>query len=127
MGYGWQVPFHQSWDLTVLTAMIILLYLILPLLNFQGIGQYSNSLTPMPNLQWLLFDGLSVSMNKRKLELLEEYSMGYSTIVVENTIQSIILGYYLALLEEERLKVLESVKGLSGDRYNYEMMRKEIG
>ena len=89
--------------------------------------QYTNSLTPYANVQWLLFDGLSVSMNKRKLELLEDYSQGYSTIVVENTIQSIILGYYLALLEEERLKVLESVKGLSGDRYNYEMMRKDLG
>lgn len=89
--------------------------------------QYTNSLSPFANVQWLLFDGLSVSMNKRKLEHLEEYSLGYSTIVIENTIQSIILGYYLALLEEERLKVLESVKGLSGDRYNYEMMRKDIG
>ncbi len=89
--------------------------------------QYSNSLTPYANLQWLLFDGLAVTMNKRKLEHLEEYSQGYSTIVVENTIQAIILGYYLALLEEERLKVLQSVKGLSGDRYNYEMMRQELG
>jgi len=95
--------------------------------EFNRTGQYSNSLTPYLNLQWLLFDGLSVTMNKRKLEMLEEYSLGYSTIVVENTIQSIILGYYLALLEEERLKVLESVKALSGDRYNYEMMRKDLG
>jgi len=31
------------------------------------------------------------------------------------------------LLEEERLKVLESVKELSGDRYDYVMMRKELG
>jgi len=89
--------------------------------------QYSNSLTPYVNLQWLLFDGLSVNMNKQKLNMLEKYSLGYSTIVVENTIQSIILGYYLALLEEERLKVLESVKALSGDRYNYEMLRKDLG
>ncbi len=95
--------------------------------EFNRSGQYSNSLTPYVNLHWLLFDGLSVTMNKRKLELMEEYSSGYSTIVVENTIQSIILGYYLALLEEERLKVLESVKALSGDRYNYEMMRKDLG
>jgi len=78
-------------------------------------------------MQWLLFDGFSVTMNKQKLDLLENYSLGYSAIVVENTVQSIILGYYLALLEEERLKVLESVKGLSGDRYNYEMMRKDLG
>jgi len=89
--------------------------------------QYTNSLTPNVNLRWLLFDGLSVNMSKQKLDMLEKYSLGYSTIVIENTIQSIILGYYLALLEEERLKVLESVKELSGDRYNYEMLRKEIG
>jgi outer membrane protein TolC len=89
--------------------------------------QYSNTLTPYVNLQWLLFDGLSVNMNKQKLDLLERYSFGFSSIVVENTIQSIILGYYLALLEEERLKVLESVKQLSGDRYNYIMLRKDLG
>ncbi|MEZ5082306.1 MAG: TolC family protein [Bacteroidales bacterium] len=95
--------------------------------DFERGDQYTNSLTPYINLQWLLFDGLSVAMNKQKLDLLEAYSLGYSTIVVENTLQSIILGYYLALLEDERLKVLESVKGLSGDRYNYEMMRKDLG
>ncbi|MCF8405761.1 MAG: TolC family protein [Bacteroidales bacterium] len=89
--------------------------------------QFTNSLTPYASMQWLLFDGLSVSMNKQKLDYLEQYSLGYSTIVVENTLQSIILGYYLALLEIERLKVLESVKALSGDRYKYEMMRKELG
>ena len=89
--------------------------------------QYSNSLTPYVELRWLLFDGFSVTMNKQKLDLLEQYSSGYATIVVENTIQAIILGYYYALLEMERMKVLEEVKKLSGDRYRYEMMRKDIG
>ncbi|MBE0648042.1 MAG: TolC family protein [Bacteroidales bacterium] len=88
---------------------------------------YSNSLTPYVNVRWLLFDGLSVSMNKQKLDLLEEYSAGYSAIVVENTLQAIILGYYNALLEQERLRVLNEVKDLSGDRYAYVMMRKELG
>ena len=88
---------------------------------------YSNSLTPYVNVRWLLFDGLSVTMNKQKLDLLEEYSSGYSTIVVENTLQAIILGYYYALLEQERQRVLDEVKDLSGDRYAYEMMRKELG
>ena len=88
---------------------------------------YSNSLTPYVNVRWLLFDGLSVTMNKQKLDLLEEYSAGYSTIVVENTLQAIILGYYNALLEQERQRVLDEVKDLSGDRYAYEMMRKELG
>ena len=88
---------------------------------------YTNRLSPFVNVNWLLFNGFSVKMNKEKLELLEHFSMGNSAIVVENTIQSIILGYYLVLLEQERLKVLEQVKNLSGDRYEYEMIRKDLG
>jgi outer membrane protein TolC len=89
--------------------------------------QYTNSLTPNVELRWLLFDGFFVNINKQKLDLLEQYSQGFSTIVVENTLQAIILGYYYALLEQERLKVLRGVKDLSGDRYDYEMLRKDIG
>jgi outer membrane protein len=88
---------------------------------------YTNRLSPYVNVNWVLFNGFSVKMNKEKLELLERYSSGNSALVVENTVQSIILGYYLALLEQERLKVLEEVKKLSGDRYKYEMVRKDIG
>ena len=88
---------------------------------------FSNQITPYVNVRWLLFDGFSVNISKQKLDLLENFSAGYTTIVIENTIQAIILGYYNALLQEERLRVLNEVKKLSGDRYNYEMMRKEIG
>jgi len=88
---------------------------------------YTNRLTPYINVNWTLFNGFSVKMNKENLELLERYSAGNSALVVENTVQSIILGYYLALLEQERLKVLAVVKDLSGDRYKYEMIRQEIG
>jgi len=88
---------------------------------------FSNQITPYVNVRWLLFDGFSVNINKQKLDLLENFSAGYATIVIENTIQAIILGYYNALLQIERLRVLMEVKKLSGDRYKYEMMRKEIG
>lgn len=88
---------------------------------------YTNQLAPFVNVNWILFNGFSVKMNKDKLELLERYSSGNSALVVENTVQSIILGYYQVLLEQERLKVLTEVKALSGDRYKYEMVRKDIG
>jgi outer membrane protein TolC len=96
-------------------------------MGFGMIDQEVSTLTPYVELRWLLFDGLSVTMNKQKLDLLEQFSYGFSTIVIENTIQSIILGYYFALLENERLRVLKEVKDLSGDRYDYEMLRKDIG
>lgn len=96
-------------------------------MEFGRVDQTVSTISPYLELRWLLFDGLSVTMNKQKLDLLEQFSYGYSTIVIENTIQAIILGYYFALLEIERLKVLTEVKDLSGDRYDYEMLRKEIG
>jgi|FLOH01.1.fsa_nt_gi outer membrane protein len=88
---------------------------------------YTNRLSPYVNVNWLLFDGFSVKINKEKLELLESYSAGNSALVVENTVQAIILGYYSALLQQERLKVLAEVKKLSSDRYDYETVRREIG
>ena len=103
-----------------------------PILNpnsmeFGLIDQEVSTVNPYIELRWLLFDGLAVTMNKQKLDLLENFSYGFSTIVIENTIQAIILGYYFALLEFERLEVLREVKELSGDRYNYEMLRKDLG
>ncbi len=92
-----------------------------------NLESYSNTLSPTLNINWLLFSGFGVKMNKEKLELLEELSGGNATLVVENTIQAIILGYYRVLLETEKLRILEEVKQLSGDRYKYEMARKELG
>lgn len=89
--------------------------------------RYSYVVTPYVDVRWLLFNGFSVKMNKDKLAILENYSRGNSALVVENTLQAVILSYYRILLEEERLKVLAQVKDLSGDRYDYEMIRKEIG
>lgn len=89
--------------------------------------RYSYVVSPYVDVRWLLFNGFSVKMNKDKLALLENFSRGNSALVVENTLQAVILAYYRILLEEERLKVLTQVKDLSGDRYNYEMIRKEIG
>lgn len=88
---------------------------------------YSNSISPYLNLNWNLFSGFAVHISKDKLGALQEYSEGYATIVVENTIQGIVLSYYNALLQEELLGVTEEVKTLSRDRYAYMMFKKELG
>ena len=78
-------------------------------------------------LNWVLFDGFRVGTTKSKLEKLESLSGGRLGVIVESTIEDVILGYYNVLLQEEQLKVLETVMELSEDRYQYELTRQSLG
>ena len=48
-------------------------------------------------------------------------------MVIENTVQSIILAYYNVLLQNEKLHVFEEVKALSGDRLEYMEVKQQFG
>jgi outer membrane protein TolC len=87
----------------------------------------TSRVAPYVNLQWILFSGFNVHMTKDKLAALEAFSEGNAVIVVENTIQGIILAYYNALLQLETLKTLDELKQLSRDRYDYVTYRKDLG
>lgn len=87
----------------------------------------SNLLSPSIDLNWTLFDGFRVNITRDNLSALEELSEGLSAVVVENTIQSIILAYYNVLLQEEKLNVFRELKSLSLDRYEYMQERKKFG
>jgi len=94
--------------------------------NSQG-KSTTNSLSPNVSMNWRIFNGFSARINKEKLEKLQNLSEGNSRLVVENTLQAVVLGYYQVLLEKEKMKVLEKVMALSRDRYEYEQTRKELG
>lgn len=96
--------------------------------NDDQTGKYfSNSVAPNINLNWTLFNGMSVNITRAKLQSVYDLSEGMVAMVVENNIQGIILAYYKSLLENEKLKVMKELLDLSGDRYRYEQMRKELG
>ena len=85
------------------------------------------SIKPYIQLQWLLFNGLSVYINKDKLALIEQLSEGNAAVVVENKIQATVLAYYQTLRNQERLRTIDKVKKLSRDRYNYVETKKNFG
>ena len=87
----------------------------------------SNRLMPGLSLNWVLFNGFSVNITKSNFKLLEDLSQGNSAVMVENTIQAIVLSYYKILLEQEKLKVVNQVKALSRDRYMYLQLKKDFG
>jgi outer membrane protein TolC len=88
---------------------------------------WTNRLYAGVGLNWTLFDGFRVNFTKEKLESLEELSQGRLGVVVENTIEDVIMAYYDVLLQQENLQVLETVMNLSEDRYAYEKTRYDLG
>jgi len=92
----------------------------------QGLS-INNDLSPSLSVNWILFDGFRVDITKERLQLLEEQSMGNAQVVIENTIQAIMLAYYTTLLEKERLDVLEKLLTLSRDRYWYLQIKGDLG
>jgi len=86
-----------------------------------------NSINPAVSLNWTIFNGHKVNISKHRLEKLQQESQGNASIVVSNTLQSIILGYYLAVLEKERLDEFKKQLELSSDKYNYLKIKAELG
>lgn len=87
----------------------------------------SNRFSTSLGVNWVLFDGFRVNINKASLELQEEASEGILALTIENTIQDIILAYNNVLLQKETLKVFTSLSELSEDRYLYEIRKQELG
>lgn len=87
----------------------------------------SDNLVGQLDAQFVLFDGFSVRLNKQRLEQLEELSYGNAAFVLENTVQSVMLGYYTTLLEKKRLQILKINLAFSKERYDYVKLRKDLG
>ena len=93
----------------------------------EGDNVVTNRFSAGANINWTLFDGYSVRINKSRFEELEQLSRQNTAIMVEGTIQSVILAYYAVLLEKEKLEVFREVMQLSEDRFRQAEDRKSFG
>ena len=83
--------------------------------------------TPQVNLNWTIFDGFGAQINKRKYEELEAQSEGNTELLIENTIQYVILAYYNVLLQKEEANSYKVMSDLSKDLMDREKLSKNIG
>lgn len=88
---------------------------------------FSSGLNAGIGLRWTIFDGFRISLTMDRLEQLEQLAEGRTAVVVENTVEDVILAYYQVLLQQELLKVTGEVMRLSEDRWEYEKTRQEYG
>jgi outer membrane protein TolC len=87
----------------------------------------SNSVSPNVQLNWTLFNGFKINISKYRLEKLQEESEGNADIIISNTIQGIILGYYKVVLEQRRLEEFGKQLELSRDKMEYLQTKADIG
>ncbi len=96
--------------------------------NFNDSENYrQQTLTPELSLNWVFFDGFSAKISKQKYDELEELSKGNTAVLIENTIQDIILAYYNGVLQLEMIEVFEELEELSRDRFERSENSKSIG
>jgi outer membrane protein TolC len=111
---------------------------IMPSVNFSLSGRENynindndnyrlQTINPDLSLNWMIFNGFAARINKQRFEELEEQSEGNTTILVESTIQDIILAYNNCLLQNEMVAVFKKLADLSEDRYNRTMDSKDLG
>jgi len=87
----------------------------------------SNSLQTGVGMDWVLFNGYRVKANKEKLEQLQFQSEGTAALVVENTIQAIMLTYYSAQLQLQKLTLLQTVMDLSREKWQHAKTKNDLG
>lgn len=87
----------------------------------------SDNIQGQLDVQFVLFDGFRINLTKQRLGQLEKLSYGNAALVIEQVVQGIILAYYAVLLERERLDVLQTNLELSRERYQYVILRKQLG
>lgn len=94
--------------------------------GFQLNDQRAWSVQPGINVNWT-FENIKPFISKTRLEQLQRESEGNAAIVIANTIQSISLAYYLAVLEKRRLEEFEDQLSLSRDKYQLLKEKSEFG
>lgn len=95
--------------------------------GFQLNDQRAYSVTPSAQVSWTLFQGNRAIINKRVLEGIQAESAQNAEVVISNTIQAIILGYYFAVLEKERLEEFKKQLDLSSQKYQYINAKYDLG
>lgn len=111
---------------------------IMPTINFNLSGRQNynmndrenyrtQTLVPDLNLNWVVFNGFSARIAKQKFEELEKQSEGNTAILVESTIQDIILAYYNCTMQSEITRVYKELADLSEDRYKRTLNSQDLG
>lgn len=91
------------------------------------LSSISTGLVPSVELNWVLFNGNGFSLNKSRLEELENLNEENAKFIFENTIVTSINAYFNLKVITEQLKVFEEALQLSAERLEWLNTRESFG
>ncbi len=95
--------------------------------TFLPIATQSQSLSPGVQARWTLFDGMGMFAAKDRLGLLAEQAEGQVDLIVESTVQAVLLAYDNVLIQEESAQVLRHALDLTRSRLARIESASELG
>lgn len=78
-------------------------------------------------LDWRLFGGFAVRANKLRFEQLQQQSRGNVKLLIQNTVQAVLVAYQDALLAQELVELYAQNVEVSTDRLQYERTARDLG
>jgi outer membrane protein TolC len=88
---------------------------------------FSDNLKLSVDMNWTIFNGFGIRINKQKFEQLEEQTKGNAVVVIENTIYETIIAYYTAIVQSRKLKVVKNLLEFSKGKLAYFKMKSDLG
>lgn len=88
---------------------------------------FSDNLSLSLDMNWTIFNGFGLRINKQRFEQLEEQTKGNAVVVIETTIYDVIIAYYTAVVQERKLGVVRDLIGYSKDKLEYFRLKSELG
>lgn len=88
---------------------------------------FNDNLTLSIDMNWTIFNGFGVRINKERFEKLEAQTKGNAMVVIENTIYETIVAYYTAVVQSRKLKIVNELLNYSKDKLEYFKLKSELG
>jgi outer membrane protein len=88
---------------------------------------FNDNLTLTLDMNWTIFNGFGVRINKERFEKLEAQTKGNAMVVIENTIYETIVAYYTTVVQNRKLKIVTDLLVYSKDKLDYFKLKSELG
>jgi len=88
---------------------------------------YNGSIGVNANVDWVLYNGGRIQLNKDQLVLATDQQKLNKETGIHNLFRSIYQNYYEVIFQQEQLEVLEKVFALTKDRLAYEETKRDFG